>query len=129
MITRRLAILLLLAFSALRVAAQEPPPVGGARVAAADLRLAPAAISAGTLRDGAKDSPAASLTLRRHLPRRKGGAAWRSPRREWGDHARLDVTEYGELPRLAGLATGSRVSIIVYTLGRSRDDDRGPPVS
>lgn len=129
MITRRLAILLLLAFYALRVAAQEPPLVGGAPVATVDLRLAPAAIPAGALRSGAKDSPAASLTSRRYLPRRKGRAAWRSPRREWGDHARLDVTEYGELPRLAGLATGSRVSTTFYTLGRSRDDDRGPPVS
>jgi hypothetical protein len=128
-ITRRLAILLLLAFAALRVAAREPSLVGGAPVDTVDLRLAPAAISAGTLRGGAKDSPAASLTSRRYVPRRKGRAAWRSPRREWGDHARRDVTEHGELPRLAGLATGSRVAITFYTLGRSRDDDRGPPVS
>ena len=75
MITRRFALFLLLAFSALRVDAQEPPSLGGTPDTL-DVRRAAAAISPMTLRGAAKESPAASLTLRRSLPRRKGRAAW-----------------------------------------------------
>lgn len=129
MITRRFALFLLLAFSALRVAAQEPPPLGGAREDTLDVRRAAAAISPMTLRGAAKESPAASLALRRSLPRRKGRAAWRSPRQEWGVQARLDVIEHGELPRLAGAASGSRVSLTFDILDRLPEAERGPPSS
>lgn len=103
--------------------------MGGAPEDTVDVRPAAAAISAGILRGAAKDSPAASLTLRRSLPRRKGRAAWRSPRREWGVHAWLGVIEHGELPRLAGLASGSRFSLTFDILDRLPDTERGPPSS
>jgi hypothetical protein len=130
-ITRRIAILLLLALSGLQAAAQEPPAAGGPEASgparALEMWLAKIAISSQTPRFSAKDLPAAGFSVRRYLPRRKENPAGRPVRREWGYFARSDVTRYGELSRLEELAPGSRFSFVPYTLSRNRDVERGPP--
>ena len=122
--TRRLAILSLLALSGLRIAAQEPPSPGGVEVCGplspSDLEIRPAAVVI-----SAKDPSAASFSVRRYPLRRKERPEWR----EWGIPARFDVTEDGELLRLAERAPGDSFSFIFDTLGRICDDDRGPPSS
>jgi hypothetical protein len=128
MITRRLAILSLLALAGPRMTAQELPAAGGVEVrgssSPSDLEMRPVAVAI-----SAQDSLAVSRSVRRYLPRRKERPAWRPTRREWGVPARFNVIEVSEPLRLAELAPGNRFSFIFNTLGRIRDDDRGPPSS
>jgi hypothetical protein len=128
-ITRRFALLLLLALSGLQVLAPEPPAaLGGVAVGAPsspsglEIRRAAAVIPA-------KDPQAVSFSVRRYLLRRKERPARCSLPREWGVAACLDVTEDGEPLRIAELAPSSRFSFTFDALGRIRDEDRGPPSS
>lgn len=90
--------------------------------------LGDSAIPRKTLRYSAKDPQVLGFNAWRFVSRRKEEeSAWRPALREWGHLARCKVTQHGKLHVSRDLAPGGRFSLTPSTLGRNRDDDRGPP--